>query len=149
MITEAAITSSGIIADLGEFFSGFEGIKNFILSLSGVTIITLVYKVRGLLNLIKKPDFESKMFQLGEKFVSDLTQKPELTKEVFDLMTNLPAVQKLISDMQVTKEQMILELEGRLFDVEAKIKSGMFTDEQLAHLVEYKAKLIDYVENAK
>ena len=150
-ITPEAIsaTQGGIITSLSNFFADFDGIKNFILSLSGVSLLAILYKVRGLLNIIKQPGFEQQAFTLGQKFLSDYTQKPELVNEIVETLSSIPKLQELAKEATDTKEKLVLELEGRIFDVEAKIKSGLFTDDELARLVEYKAKLIDHVENVK
>jgi len=150
-ITPEAIsaTQGGIITSLSNFFADFDGIKNFILSLSGVSLLAILYKVRGLLNIIKQPGFEKQAFTLGQKFLSDYTQKPELVNEIVETLSSIPKLQELAKEATDTKEKLVLELEGRIFDVEAKIKSGLFTDDELARLVEYKAKLIDHVENVK
>jgi len=154
MITEVAITTeaaieSGLFTEISSFFSGFDGIKNFILSLSGVTLMALIYKVRGLLNIIKQPGFEKTLFNLGEKFIADATKKPELVAELSKVLQDTPQFQTLMLKATEAKTELLLELEGRIFDIEAKIKSGMFNDAELAKLVEYKAKLIEHVENVK
>lgn len=150
-ITPEAInaTEGGIVTSLSDFFADFDGIKNFILSLSGVSLLAILYKVRGLLNIIKQPGFEKQAFDLGQKFLADYTQKPELVNELVSTLSNIPKLQELAKEATDTKEKLVLELEGRVFDIEAKIKSGLFTDDELARLVEYKAKLIDHVENVK
>lgn len=149
--TEPAIqaTEGGIIADLSNFFADFDGIRNFIVSIGGVTLITVLVKIRSLLNILKRPDLENQVFEIGQRFISDVTQKPALVNELSTIIKNLPEFQNLVDKTETTRQELLLELEGRIFDIEAKIKSGLFTDEELTRLVEYKAKLIEHVKDYK
>ena len=145
LATTDVVTESGIIADLGEFFSGLDGLRNFIVSVGGLGFIAILLKVRTFLNLVRKPGFEKQAIEFTSKYVGELVKKPELVNEITQALLKIPTVNKAIDEFADGKEKIVLELEGRIFDVEAKIKSGLFEDDELARLVEYKAKLLEHV----
>ncbi len=146
LTTTEVITESGIITDLGEFFSSLDGLRNFIVSIGGLGFIAILLKVRTLLSLIKKPGFEKQAIEFTSKYIGELIKKPELVSEITQALIKIPSVNKAIDEFADSKEKIVLELEGRVFDVEAKIKSGLFSDDELARLVEYKAKLLEHVQ---
>lgn len=146
LATTDVVTEAGIIADLGEFFSSLDGLRNFIVSVGGLGFIAILIKARALINLVIKPGFEKQAIEFSSKYIGELTKKPELVNEITQMLLSLPTVQKGLTEFADSKEKIALELEGRIFDVEAKIKSGLFNDDELARLVEYKAKLLSHVQ---
>lgn len=144
--TTDVVTEAGIIADLGEFFSSLDGLRNFIVSVGGLGFIAILLKVRTFLNLVRKPGFENQAIEFTTRYVGELIKKPELVNEITQALIKIPTVNKAIDEFVDSKEKIILELEGRMFDIEGKIKSGLFEDDELARLIEYKAKLIEHVQ---
>jgi len=146
MATTDVVTEAGIIADLGEFFSSLDGLRNFIVSVGGLGFIAILLKAKQLINIVKQPGFEVKAVEFSSKYIGELVKKPELVEELTQLLLKVPSVKTAFDELQDSKENILLELEGRIFDVEAKIKSGLFSDDELARLVEYKAKLLEHVQ---
>lgn len=130
---------------MGEFIQSLEGIKTIIMSVSGASILVLVYKIIMFLRFTRSKDFDNWLFYRIMNFVENLENEKHRNRilHVITIVKQLPFANDLYEKVRKKSREMSLELEGRLYDVEAKIKSGMFEGEELQRLIDYKAKLID------
>ena len=148
-VTESAITNGAIEAgfaeSLAEFFSGFSVLSGISLTTAGGAVLILVYKVLRLLKFAKTDQFDEWLFVRIMNFIKNMDDEKHAKRveKIIAIAKTMPFVQTFIGEARDTKKKFILELEGRLYDIEAKIKSGLFEGDELVRLIEYKAKLLD------
>ena len=145
MITETAITTAGITASALENFSSWitslGGLADLLVALGSSGLLVVLYKVAGLIKYLRSNDFEKHAIKLAGGLVDHYSQNPELIKGLAKTVSENEQVQAIIDKARDTKNDILLELEGRRIDIIAKIKSGLFEGDDLTMLHEYLAKV--------
>ena len=145
MITETAITSTAITVSALENFSSWitslGGLADLLVALGSSGLLVVLYKVAGLIKYLRSNEFEKHAIKLAGGLVDQYSQNPELIKGLAKTVSENEQVQAIINQARDTKNDILLELEGRRIDIIAKIKSGLFEGDELTMLHEYLAKL--------
>ena len=148
-VTEVAITSGAIEAGFTEtitdFFANLGVLSGISLTTAGGFAVVLIYKLLKLLKFAKSNEFDEWLFVRIMNFIKNMDDEKHAKRveRIVAIAKTMPFVQTFIGEARDTKKKFILELEGRLYDIEAKIKSGLFEGDELVRLIEYKAKLLD------
>ena len=131
------------------FFESLGGLRTAIVSATGMSILVLVYKVLAIIKFARTDQFDSWLFERIVSFVNNLEHEKNRRRfeAIIAIGQKLPIVRRLAGEAVDAKNKLALELEGRLYDIEAKIKSGLFEGEELVKLVKYKAKLLDEIDS--
>ena len=145
MITETAITTTAITVSALENFSSWitslGGLADLLVALGSSGLLVVLYKVAGLIKYLRSNDFEKHAIKLAGGLVDQYSQNPELIKGLAKTVSENEQVQAIINQARDTKNDILLELEGRRIDIIAKIKSGLFEGDDLTMLHEYLAKI--------
>lgn len=146
-VTESAIEASGIVEQFNSLLENLGGLRTLVVSASGASVLVLVYKVLAIVKFAKTDQFDVWLFQRIMHFIENLDsdKNAKRLETVVNIAKKVPIVSTFIGEAKDTKKKFLLELEGRLYDIEAKIKSGLFEGEELVRLIEYKAKLLDEI----
>jgi hypothetical protein len=130
--------------------SDFASLKNFILSVSGLTLISVLLKVRSMYKFIKSPSGVETIYTHAEKFLARISDKPELLTSILTVFAQLPIVKQIADRAIKTADRIDLELEGKIIDLKAKIGADVFANDQdKQQAIQYLAKLVDEYENIK
>lgn len=128
----------------------FASLKNFILSVSGLTVLTMMLKVRSLYKFVKSPDGTNAIYNHIETFLRRISDKPELIMGIVNVFAQLPIVKQLGDRALKTADRIDLELEGKIIDLKAKLGADVFaTVEDRQQAQTYLAKLVAEYENIK
>lgn len=145
MITETAITTAAVTASALENFSSWVtslgGLADLLVAAGSSGLLVVLYKVAGLIKYLRSNDFEKHAIKLAGGLVDQYSKNPELVKSIAQTLSENEQVKGLLNQAKDTKNDILLELEGRRIDIIAKIKSGLFEGDELTLLHEYLAKL--------
>lgn len=146
-LTESAIQSNLFVEQFNGFLENLGGLRTLIVSLSGGSALILVWKVMAIIKFAKTDQFDSWLFKRIMNFVENLDAEKNVQRleGIINIAKKIPIINNFIGEAKDTKKKFLLELEGRLYDIEAKIKSGLFEGEELVKLIEYKAKLLNEI----
>jgi len=130
-----------------DIVTDFASLKNFILSVSGLTLISVLLKVRSMYKFIKSPSGVETIYVHVENFLKRISDKPELLTSIFMVLSQLPIVKQIADRALKTADRIDLELEGKIIDLKAKIGADVFANDQdKQQAIQYLAKLVDEYE---
>ena len=131
-----------------EVLTDFASLKNFILSISGLTLISVLLKIRGVYKFIKTKDGQDKFYEVFERWLGKLVDNPELFSNLLKSAMALPVIKELLQKFEARADQYDLDLQEKILNLQAKLDADVFkTDaDRIAAqklLGQYRAKLRD------
>jgi len=138
-----------------EVLTDFASLKNFIVSIGGLTAISVLFKIRGAYKFFKSPTGQDKLYDIFEKWLGKLTDNPELFTNLLKSVMALPVVKQLLTKFEAKADSYDIELRDKILNLQAKLDAGVFKDntsraEAQQLITEYRTKLRDLnVENSE
>lgn len=149
LTSEVIQENTDIFAEILTWLEGLGGINNVILGSAGVTIFAVAVKILELVKYFRSAGFSGTLLTNAETMLTKVVEDPKTLNKIAEQLSKIQTIQQIGTQSQSLSQEIKLELEGRVFDIEAKIKSGLFVGEELEKLLDYKARLIEYVETHK
>ena len=147
---EEIVTEPSTFDNWVDIVTDFASLKNFIVTVGGLSVITFLLKLRGVYKFIKSPDGTNSIYNHVEKFLARLSTKPELLTSLIKVIVSLPIAKGLFDKAIQTADKIDLELEGRIIDLKAKLGADVFaTSQDKLQATQYLAKLEAEYENIK
>ena len=113
-------------------FQSWASLKNFILSFSGLAILTFLYRLRKIYKFVKSPDGTESVYKHVETFLARITKKPELVIQIVNLVAQLPIIQGLIKSFQKQVANTEKQLRYQALDIGSKIDLDVYSEKQKA-----------------
>ena len=148
MAAEEVVAEESTFDNWVSIVSDFASLKNFILSISGLTLLGTLLKIRRLYNFLKSPNGVEVIYSHAEKFLARISKKPELIISILNVVTQVPIVKQFLDRAVKTANRVDMELEGKIIDIKAKLGANVFeTAEDRQQAEQYLAKLVAEYEN--
>lgn len=94
---ECVLIEDAFTQNFIDSLTSWNALKNFIVSIGGVSILAFLYKLRKAYKFLKSPDGSETIYKHVEKFLGRITDKPQLLISLVSVVSQLPVIQGLIN----------------------------------------------------
>jgi len=111
----------------------FASLKNFILSVGGLSTIMALIKTRSIFKYFKTPIGIAKIEEIGFNILSKLTDKPEVFVKIMAMVVEFPMIKKIVDNATLKVEMYEVELLDKMVSIEGKLEAKLFLDNPTAN----------------
>lgn len=129
--------------------SDWASLKNFIVTSGGLATLIALMKLRGVYKYFKSPNGLAAIEDMFVKVLGKVTDKPELVMKFGAILIEMPIIKNILTVYQRKADIYLLELEGKILDIEAKISAEVYEGEKLQEATAYLTNLRNEYETTK
>ena len=148
-IIEEVIVEPSAFDNWVDMLTDMASLKNALVSVGSLAGLVTLLKVRGVYKFLKSPDGLVVVEKYALKLIGKVSDSPEIVMNITKTVATLPVVANILDKANAKAGIYELELQGKILDIEAKLRAKVFEDDKLPEAVEYLTKLRVEYDNLK
>jgi hypothetical protein len=109
-------------------FQDWGSFKNFALSLTGISILTSIWRINRFRKRLKTKEGKESVYSFAEKLLGRLVDKPELVMSILAMASKFPIIQELITSFKLQARRTDKVIQAEILKLTNKINLGVFEE---------------------